>query len=71
MKVAFSFALVSALIFVSQQQNFPYQRSGQTQLPWNYRDQFDVQDFYDYLHARSLMQQLQVGNFPIFKKNDA
>lgn len=56
MKITLTFLLVSMMVFVSHQHKFPLQQFANILPPWSYRQQPSLQDFYEYLFARSLLQ---------------
>lgn len=58
MKITLTFLLMSMMVFVSHQHKFPLQQFANILPPWSYRQQPNLQDFYEYLFARSLLQSI-------------
>lgn len=64
MKIAVTFLLMSMMVFVSHQQKFPIQPFANLLPSWPFRQQPTLQDVYEYLYARSLLQSMNHASFP-------
>ena len=67
MKIAVTFLLVSMMVLVTQQQRFP--QFGNVLPPWAQRQQPTLQDLYDFLYARSLVQSMNPPMAPHISSN--
>lgn len=57
MRIAFAFLIMSALVFVSQQQKYTLPHLRNVLPPWSlFPQQPSIHDIYDYLYARSLLE---------------
>ena len=69
MKLAISFLTVSMMVLVSHQQRNPFQYFANVLPPWTQRQQPTIQDLYDFLYARSLVQSMNPAVVPNFNPN--